>query len=191
MVLTAREKKLLRELFSRKSVARLVNMFPETTPSEWEILYDKLMERVPAPGGLILYVDGSSDPQSGSAGIGGVLFQSGKDGNRGKELLTFSDNIGKATNNEAEYRALISGLEHARDVSTGPLSIFSDSELLVKQLSLEYKIKSERLIKLYSKSKKLLDRFQSWEIHHVARGDNKKADILSKQAHGLKGGRSS
>ncbi|MFQ6615529.1 MAG: reverse transcriptase-like protein [Fidelibacterota bacterium] len=73
-------------------------------------------------------------------------------------------------------------MEKARNVSTGPLAVYSDSELLVKQLTLEYRVKNERLIKLYFRSKTLLDRFETWEIRHVSRGDNRKADILSKQA---------
>lgn len=179
---TAREKKLLDDLFSPESVSRLVKMFPDTSAAEWEALYAKMTGKREGTHGLILYVDGASDPRSRTAGIGGVLYGTTKGGKGRKELLTFSRNIGQATNNEAEYRALITGLEQATQVGTGPLTIYSDSELLVKQLSLEYKIKSKRLIKLYFKSMNLLDRFESWEIRHLPRGDNRKADVLSKQA---------
>ncbi|MFQ6615530.1 MAG: hypothetical protein ACE5HZ_02005 [Fidelibacterota bacterium] len=89
MALTSREKNLLRQLFSPESVTKLVEMFPDTTPSEWETLYARITGSSQASDGLILYVDGASDPATGMAGIGGVIYETGKGAKKGKELFTF------------------------------------------------------------------------------------------------------
>ena len=98
-----------------------------------------------------------------------------------KEFYSFSENIGSATNNEAEYTALIKALELSLELNISQLTIFSDSELIVKQINLEYKVKNERLQKLHSSARTMLAEFV-WTLQHVSREKNKKADALSKQA---------
>ena len=85
------------------------------------------------------------------------------------------------TNNEAEYTALIRALELSLELNISQLTIFSDSELIVKQINLEYKVKNERLQKLHSSARAMLAEFV-WTLQHVSREKNKKADALSKQA---------
>ncbi|MEE9166482.1 MAG: ribonuclease HI family protein [Candidatus Neomarinimicrobiota bacterium] len=173
---------MLHLVFSPKSVEMLTEAFPETDSSDWESIYAKILGRAEGGNELILYVDGSSNALTRSAGIGGVLLSSSKDDDEREEILTFSENIGEATNNVAEYSALIRGLEYARELKGKKISVFSDSELMVNQLKLEYKVKSDRLMKLYSEAMDLFDQFDSWNIGHIPRSKNRKADILSNQA---------
>ena len=133
---------------------------------------------------MVLYVDGAFNPRKNIAGIGGVFYLTDERGKEGEELFTFSENIGKATNNIAEYSALIRGLEYAQQLGGSSIRIYSDSELMVRQINLDYKVKSENLLKLYHNAKMLLNEFQSWSLEHIPRNKNRKADILS--ANGLR-----
>ncbi|MFQ6674228.1 MAG: ribonuclease HI family protein, partial [Fidelibacterota bacterium] len=180
--LTRREKELLHRLFAPGSGAKLVTLFPDTTESDWQRLYSKLLDRKGKKRAFILFVDGASNTKSETAGIGGIIYAGDEKTENAEEVLTFSENIGRATNNEAEYRALIRGVEYVRELQGEKITVYSDSELVVKQLSLEYKVKNDRIFKLYSRAKKLFEGFESWHITHVSRGANRKADILSKQA---------
>lgn len=181
---TPREKELLHLLFSPKSVDKLAEMFSGTSASEWESVYSKILGSGPVrrPDGLemnrlILYVDGASHVAAKTAGIGGVLYSADE-----QEILTFSENIGEATSNVAEYKALIKGLEYARELNGDQISVFSDSELMVNQLNLEYKVKNVQIFRLYTRVTGLLGEFESWSIRHIPRSKNRKADILSNQA---------
>ena len=110
-----------------------------------------------------------------NAGIGGVIkFDE-------EILFSFSENIGVKTNNEAEYLALIQGLNLCIDNEIIHINIFSDSELIVKQINGEYKVKNERMGLLFKKTQELLSRFDFWKINHVLRDKNTEADELSKQ----------
>ncbi len=110
-----------------------------------------------------------------NAGIGGVIKSD-------EEILfSFSENIGVKTNNEAEYLALIKGLNLCIDNEIIHINIFSDSELVVKQIKGEYKVKNERMGVLFKKTNELLSRFDFWKINHVLRDKNTEADELSKQ----------
>lgn len=169
-------------LFSPKSTRELKKLFPETTDVEWEALYSNLLKHGPEKINLVMYVDGASAESTESAGIGGVFYHAGKGGEEEAELFTFSENIGTATNNEAEYTALIKALEYAQQLNGGHLVVYSDSELVVKQLNLEFKVKNERILKLFLRATKRLNEFDSWKVRYIPRAGNKKADILSKQA---------
>src|ERR1700687_5430395 len=95
------------------------------------------------PKTLTAYFDGASKGNPGPAGIGGVIFE-------GHKVLTeIKKCIGIATNNQAEYSALIAVLEKASELGAEALSIFSDSELVVRQLNGEYRIKDSKLKVLY------------------------------------------
>ena len=110
-----------------------------------------------------------------NAGIGGVIKL------EDKNLFSFSENIGVKTNNEAEYLALIAGINLCIENQISNISIFADSELVVKQINGDYKVKNERMSALHKKTHELLSKFNSWEIKHVLRELNVEADELSKQ----------
>lgn len=126
-----------------------------------------------------LYIDGASMGNPGPAGVGLVL----EDG-RGEVLTQVGRFIGEATNNEAEYLALIMGLEEA--IINGPpqegLVAKSDSQLLVKQLAGEYRIKDKKLKPLYQWAKRLASALENFKLEFIPRGENKKADKLALMA---------
>ena len=126
---------------------------------------------------LIIHTDGGSRGNPGPAGIGAVL--SDESGAVKKEI---SEYIGKATNNQAEYTALVRALEEARNLGAKEVQIAMDSELIVKQLKQEYKVKNKDLAPLFVKVWNLLSRFEKWSIKHVLREKNKRADELVNDA---------
>ena len=181
---SSREEKLLHSLFSLDRLDALVKLVKGSTIEEWEKIYSTLLnsskdDEKSKPIHLVLYVDGAANFQKETAGIGGVFYRSDEKGNNREELLTFAENIGKATNNEAEYGALIKGLELAKELRVETIRVFSYSELMVKQINREYKVKNERIRKLHKKVMDHFENFNSWIITHVLRDKNKKADLLS------------
>jgi ribonuclease HI len=122
-----------------------------------------------------LYSDGASSGNPGPAGIGYVLIADG-------HTYRHSEDIGEATNNIAEYTALIRGLEKASSLGVGDLTAYLDSELVVRQINGEYKVKNPALRELYNKAVSLLKGFSSYSISHIPRERNKEADALSKKA---------
>ncbi len=127
---------------------------------------------------LILHIDGGSRGNPGPAAAG-VLLQD----DHGQSLLEGGFLLGTLTNNQAEYSALVLGLRAASRVSLDrPLSIFSDSELLVRQLLGNYRVKSHDLKPLFEDAQRLLLQFKSWTIQHIPREDNEAADALVNSA---------
>lgn len=126
---------------------------------------------------LILKTDGASRGNPGHAGIGGQILSA-----KGDSLLTFSEYIGTTTNNVAEYRALIFGLEGALSLEGSTILVRLDSELLVRQLNGAYKVKNSGLKPLFQKAVSLLAGFKDVKIEHVFRDENREADILANQA---------
>ena len=126
---------------------------------------------------VIAYADGGSRGNPGPAGIGGVL----KDG-EGAVVATVSESIGTATNNVAEYLALIRILEKAIELGYQEIEVRMDSELVVKQMRGAYKVKHDGLIPLFEKACVLSSKFRWFEINHVRRLLNKEADALANQA---------
>ena len=120
-----------------------------------------------------MYIDGAADLHSKTSGIGGVIYKDGE------EFFTFSEYLDNATNNEAEYTALIHGLKSLLNLSVLNVAIYSDSELVVKQINGEYKVKNDRMKKLYSDAHVLLSKFNLWKIEHVLRDKNTVADKLA------------
>lgn len=129
---------------------------------------------------LILYTDGCCRGNPGPAGIGVVIRGPAK--NIVKEV---SEYIGEATNNIAEYNALIRGLEEAALLGAEEVAVFMDSELVVKQLSGEYRVKDNDMKELFSKAAAELKNFKSFEIKHIDRSKNKEADKLANRAINL------
>ena len=126
-----------------------------------------------------LFTDGAcefdDDYKPVNAGIGGLLKM---DNNI---IFSFSENIGKKTNNEAEYSALIKGIEICVESNFLNISIFLDSELVVKQINGDYKVKNDRMSILHKKTHELLSNLKSWKIIHILRDKNVEADELSKE----------
>ena len=129
---------------------------------------------------VFIYVDGGSRGNPGPAGIGVVIQDANK-----KKLKEVWKYIGEATNNIAEYTALVHGLEEARDLKADEIVVYMDSELVIKQLSGEYKVKSSDLRPLFEKALGLLDNFKSYEAKHIGREKNKEADKLVNKALNL------
>lgn len=133
-----------------------------------------LHERLSSDDHIELYVDGAADLHSKTSGIGGVFYV---DGN---EVESFSEFFGDATNNEAEYNALIRGLQIAEEMNVSQISIFADSQLVVNQINGEFRVKHENMIPLHALALELLDHFNSWSVSYIPREDNTVADKLSK-----------
>ena len=139
--------------------------------SELEILYKKLE----GDNNITLYIDGAADLHSKTAGIGGVIY------NSDEEIFSFSEYLHDSTNNEAEYGALIAGLKYLIKLNLLNPTIYSDSELIVKQVNGEYRVKNDRMITLYNEVINLLSSFSSWSLIHVLRDKNKVADKLANE----------
>ena len=132
-----------------------------------------------------LYCDGASRGNPGPSGAGVVIFD-----NNGEQIFELSRFLDNATNNEAEYKALIRGLSAAADVGIKRVQIFLDSELVVNQLLGTYKVRNPRLLKLFGEAMSRLRLFDEYAIFHVGRELNQKADRLANEAidRGLGGG---
>lgn len=127
-----------------------------------------------------LHVDGASKGNPGHAGIGVVLSQGEQ------TLLEYCDYIGQTTNNMAEYNALIKGLELAHENKIDSIAVISDSELIVRQMNGQYKVKNETLRPLYLKAQACARKFRQFSLRHVPRSENKDADRLANE--GIKQG---
>ncbi|WP_446008030.1 ribonuclease HI family protein [Candidatus Electrothrix sp.] len=123
-----------------------------------------------------LFTDGASRGNPGEAGAGSVLLES-----NGQELAARSLYLGQCTNNVAEYKALLLGLQSALELGCGKLEIFLDSQLIVRQLQGQYKVKHPTLKPLFFEVKELLTRIENWSVAHVPREQNKRADALANQ----------
>jgi len=128
---------------------------------------------------LVIYVDGGSHGNPGPSGIGVIICDEKR--NVVKNISKF---IGNTTNNVAEYTALIYGLQEALILRADEVIINTDSELLAKQLSKEYKTKDAGLKPLYEQVSHLLTGFKKYEIKHIDRSENKGADKLANKAVG-------
>ena len=129
---------------------------------------------------LEIYTDGGARGNPGPAGIGVVIWH-------GKQLVgTYSKYIGHATNNQAEYQAVIYALEQAKRLKAEELDFYLDSELVVNQLNRKFKIKDKDLGTLFVKVWNLLVSFKSVNFNQVARAKNKEADKMVNQAIDLK-----
>jgi len=122
---------------------------------------------------LEIFVDGACSGNPGPAGIGVLINENGS------KLKEISRRIGDATNNIAEYSALICALQEALKLKADVLKIFTDSELVYKQVIGVYKVKDEKMRVLFEQVKSLSEGFSDIEIKHVKREFNKEADRLA------------
>ena len=184
----------LRELEKKIPDCLLISYFPYQKPQEIrdmllatadhlapvekktpkEIFGDR---QIQTKAGLIsIYTDGASRGNPGEAGAGFVIFNEQND-----EIATGSKFLGQCTNNVAEYQALILGLKEAGKTGNRQIRIFLDSQLIVRQIQGKYKVKNVGLKPLFSEVCRLLDQFDSFQISHVPRNLNKRADELANQ----------
>ena len=126
---------------------------------------------------LIIYTDGGARGNPGPAGIGVAVYDEKKN-----LVATRKQFIGTATNNQAEYKAVIFALRIALEIGARHLDFNLDSELVVRQLKGEYKVKNEQLKPLVQEVFKLSNKFDSIEYNHVPREENKLADRLVNEA---------
>jgi ribonuclease HI len=126
---------------------------------------------------VVVHVDGGARGNPGPAAIGVVVSSPG-----GEVLDEVAEPIGVATNNVAEYRALLRGLELARALGASEVEIVNDSELVARQLTGAYKVKHPAMKPLYAEAMAALREFDSWGVRSVPRADNARADQLVNEA---------
>lgn len=147
----------------------------EPEPAAADVLREQLAHRTDAYHQL--YTDGGARGNPGPAGIGALLLSS-----RGDVVDELADFIGVATNNVAEYQALIAGLELALDREVRRLDVFMDSELVVRQMLGEYRVKDATLKALHAQATYLMHQFHEVRVQHVPRQQNTAADALVNRA---------
>jgi ribonuclease HI len=125
------------------------------------------------PERLVVNVDGGARGNPGPAAIAAVVATPD-----GEVLESRGEEIGTATNNVAEYRALLLGIELARARGASEVELIGDSELIVKQVKGEYRVKDAGLRPLHAQVRAALDDFDRWTIRHVRREQNAAADAL-------------
>ena len=123
---------------------------------------------------LVIFTDGAAEPNPGPAAIGAII----KD-EQGRLVASISRRIGQATNNQAEYKAIIAALEEATRLGAEEVDIKSDSELVVKQINGRYRVKRKTLKPLYQQVKQLISPLAGFTITHIPREQNIEADELA------------
>ncbi len=126
---------------------------------------------------LILRTDGGARGNPGPSAAGVVVEDS-----KGRALVRKGILLGRGTNNEAEYRALIAALEEATKLGANEIEARADSQLMVMQITGHYRVKAGNLKPLYAKVRGLLSGFERWRVVHVPREENHAADRLANMA---------
>ena len=126
---------------------------------------------------VIANVDGGARGNPGPAAVGAVVTDP-----QGTVLAERGEYIGEATNNVAEYRAVLLGLDLAREVGANEVEVVNDSELVARQIGGQYKVKHAGLKPLFLEARKALEGFEKWSIRNVPRAKNADADALVNQA---------
>jgi ribonuclease HI len=126
---------------------------------------------------LVLHVDGGARGNPGPAAIGVVVSDPD-----GKRVATFGDKIGETTNNVAEYKALLRGLELAAEHGAREIHVINDSELIARQVTGVYKVKHPAMQQLHAQALTALKDFDRWSIESVPRAENADADELVNEA---------
>lgn len=126
---------------------------------------------------LIINTDGGARGNPGPAGIGVVIKTPA-----GEVVATIAKYLGETTNNQAEYRAVVAAIHKAQDLGAEELEFYLDSELVVKQLNREYKVRNKDLQPLFVEIYNATLKFKKVKFHHVRRELNKEADALANEA---------
>ena len=150
-----------------------------TRQSELPLVGEGASRSGPAGQGrrLLVFCDGASRGNPGPAGAGAVIADPS-----GAILARLGRFLGESTNNVAEYEGLLLGLSRAKEMGAAAVDIAADSQLLVKQVKGEYRVKNPVLKKLHQRVQALLSQFDAWSIHHVYREQNTEADEMSNRA---------
>ncbi len=184
------EESVLRHLAQTLSVAKTLRRFSSLNANGLQEILLRSAERaeekkvasqvLPAREEIqefYIQADGASRGNPGKAGVGAVI--SDARGRTVKELKCF---LGMATNNVAEYRAVILALEKALELGGGSVTLYLDSELVVRQLRGEYRVREAHLQALQRRALEILDRFSKYVIHYIPREENRRADQLANEA---------
>lgn len=150
----------------RTKPPRAAGLFPGAEP-----------EAKPATAAYRINIDGGSRGNPGPAAYGVFVRDA-----HGETVAKLKKYIGRMTNNVAEYYGLIAALDYAQSNNIRALRVESDSELLVKQMRGQYKVKSEDLQPLFERARKMSQGFESFRIDHVYREQNREADALANEA---------
>jgi len=129
-----------------------------------------------------LFADGGSRGNPGPSAAGFVLFELSADGKQGERVFEEGVFLGNATNNQAEYTAIVLGVKKAKELNVDELDVRLDSELAVRQLNGEYKVKNQELAKLFLQIHNLRQSFREIRFSHVRREFNKEADAMVNRA---------
>lgn len=129
------------------------------------------------PHTVIIYTDGASRGNPGSASFGLTVMDQ-----KGKQIFEEAQTLGIATNNEAEYKGIHRALELAVQNNVNNLTVKTDSQLVVRQLKGEYKIKSPNLKQIHNQCILLINQIPQWNCIHILRANNKRADELANLA---------
>ncbi len=126
---------------------------------------------------LVAYADGASRGNPGPAAYGGALYSEA-----GVEVRAVARAIGRGTNNDAEYQAAIAVLEAALEMQATEVELRLDSELVVRQITGIYRVRSERLRGYYDRVLALIEQLERFHVHHIPREQNRRADALANGA---------
>jgi ribonuclease HI len=140
-------------------------------------LFDEAQSAPPPSGLIVAHIDGGARGNPGPAGYGVIIRDAA-----GKTLAELSEFLGHRTNNYAEYSALLAALEYAQRHGHVAIKVVSDSELLVRQINGQYKVKSPDLRPMYERARALARQFQWFAIEHARREQNRDADRLANAA---------
>lgn len=127
-----------------------------------------------------MYTDGGARGNPGPAASGAVLKLL-ENGREGETIATASKYLGKDTNNQAEYTAIIIGLEKAKKIGASRVEVHLDSELATKQLNGEYRVKNPDIAKRFLEVRNLMHAFERVTFKHIPREKNKEADAIVNQ----------
>ncbi len=169
--------KLLEFLEKEPDLKKFINLHPEYSNQELKSIFSKLKKIYKEylkdlDNFYELYIDGASRGNPGKAAAGFIICKNGKEIARGGKYL------GIKTNNEAEYYALLLGLQKCKELNIKKIKIFSDSKLIVNQVKGSFKVKDEKLKNIYKKVLNILKNFD-YEIEHIPREKNKIADNIA------------
>ena len=126
---------------------------------------------------VIIFTDGAARGNPGPASIGVIIKNE-----QGKPIVSVSQCIGATTNNQAEYKAIIAALEKAISLGARQADLYSDSELVVRQINGRYRVKKDTLKPLYQQVKQLQNSLEGFTITHIPRQQNTEADNLANKA---------
>jgi ribonuclease HI len=131
-------------------------------------------------GYLVAHIDGGARGNPGPSGYGVVI-----EDEMGRSVVELSNYLGKQTNNYAEYSGLLAALHYATRYGFTAMKVYSDSELMVKQIKGEYKVNNPGLKELYGKAIRMIEDLEAFEINHIPREQNREADWLANRAMDL------